>query len=87
MTWLAKTPLAIVNAHAAMLDRLKAEEALLASTVTAVGTRTLKRQQVRAHLTRWERIARARRRAAQPATPAALQGLGIGQRTVRRRDG
>jgi len=88
MTWLTRTPLVVVNAHAAMLDRLMAEEALLGSTITAVGTRTLKREKSRAHLLRWERMARPRQqRASRPATPTTLQALGIGQRAARRNDG
>ena len=79
MTWLAKTPLAVVRAHVAMLERLTAEEALLGTNVAAVG-RALDLEEgewVRRQMAQWTRAAGVAR-PAKAATPADLSAIGIG---------
>ena len=84
MTWLTRTPLAVVQAYVEMLDGLHAEEAMNASTAVAVGTGSLKKGQGRSQWSRWERAARGPARVARAASPANTRAMGIGYREVKR---
>lgn len=87
MAWLTETPSAVVNAHLAMLDRLRAEEAMEASVVASMpanlaGTKR-GRESLRSTWNRWRATTRTRARAPK-ATPADLARSGIGVRLVPR---
>jgi len=79
MAWLTETPIGVVRAHLAMLDRLDSEEALTASAAAMVGRNSLlKRDAVRRIVRDWEKRSRpAHERRARKATPADLAALGI----------
>lgn len=80
MGWLRDTPIAVVKAHAAMLGRLQASEALLAVQAVALGTqRKLKPSSLTAIIERLKRAADGgQRQRAVPVTPWGLAALGIG---------
>ena len=87
MTWLAKTPHVVVQAHLEMLNRLKAEEAMGTATATAMGSRGLKpggwmTRQWRA----WRDAATSGVRAVK-ASATDLRGIGVGVRVVRKKNG
>lgn len=88
MAWLTRVPVAVVRSCSAMIDRLRAEEALLGASVAAVGSGTRKRSDARAQLARWEREARPEpvRRLApgKSPSPETLRAMGITMRTVPR---
>jgi hypothetical protein len=73
-------PFAILRACADELPRLQAEEALLATQVTALGSGTMKERDQRAALARLQRAAGggvASRRQTPAATPNVLAAMGI----------
>lgn len=85
MHWLSKTPSALVAAHAEMLGRLEAEEAMGAATTVAVGGALKKGSWIGRQWSKWGRdAAGARRERAMRATPADLAAAGIGMRVARR---
>jgi hypothetical protein len=67
MTWLARTPLAVVRACLDMLPRLEAEESILAVNRTAVGSGTARRDRAQQVTRSWERAASTGR--TRPAIP------------------
>jgi hypothetical protein len=85
MHWLTRVPLAVVRAYLPLLPRLQAEESLLASQRTAVGSGSLKREQARAVTGGWSRLVDAGVTPARPASRHELGGSGIGYREVPRR--
>ncbi len=85
MTWLARTPIAVVQAHAAMVDPLLAEDSMSATTAALIGSGRMSRERARAQLARWKRLSSAGAGAPPPATPGALRAAGIGRKKVKRR--
>ncbi len=82
MQWL-HTPACVVSAHLRMIPVLEAEGAMLAATVTAVGTSAEAGPWVGGQWQEWQR--QAGRRAPRPAaTPAALAAVGVGVRVVQK---
>jgi len=71
-----------VLAHMAMLDRLTAEEAMLAADTHSVGK--ARRVDAVATFRKWRRTANLSRQKAAPAAPAQLGGMGIGLKVVPR---
>lgn len=88
MTWLAETPVAVLNACLAEIPRLRATEALEQASVVAVGSGSLKKDASQATLRAWRHLAGLDRRPASTSTRQArpnLAGLGLGLRKVPRR--
>ena len=77
MSWLRDTPLAVVAAHAQMIDRLQAEEAMQGTTQVAIGHRMKPGGWMGQQWSRWKRVASAHSRASK-ALPADLGAVGIG---------
>ncbi len=81
MTWLAKTPTAVVRAHVLMLPRLRAGERLDRATIHWGDP-----EERRDHASRWEREAAGDRVSARPGVSLEslsrgdLAGMGIGER-------
>ena len=59
MTWLAQTPMCVVNAHLAMLGRLTAEERLAAAAASGAG-KFMKPGPVRRQIAAWDASAHSR---------------------------
>lgn len=74
--WLMETPMALLRACAQMLPRLQAEESLLGSTVTAVGSGTAGRE-ARSVTQAWQRTAGSLRRSMRKPSLHDLASLGI----------
>jgi hypothetical protein len=81
-----ETPLAIVRASSRMLPRLEAEESLLATQRTAVGTGSLSKDDRQAVVRRWARqVDIPATQAVRTKDPGALAAMGIGLRQARRK--
>jgi hypothetical protein len=90
LAWLRETPMGVIRAHVEMMPRLTAEEALLVTQATALGSRSIKLRAstARTILLRWDRAARSRRRGASArATPGHLQAIGIACTVIERPGG
>jgi hypothetical protein len=86
MTWLEKTPQAIVMAHIRMLRRLEAEERNDRAEEAGWGHSVkFKREAVRRMQADWQRAARPVRGMSLPTSKEGLRAHGIGRREVRRR--
>jgi hypothetical protein len=81
MTWLTRTPLAIIKVCVAMMPRLQAEESLSAVERTAIGSGSLKTSDAHAITRRWARTASGREQI-ERLSPAGLQAIGIGYQIV-----
>lgn len=80
MTWLSKTPQAVVKCHVEMMERLSAEEALEGTAVAGVGRGLEPGEWGQRQLSRWQRAADRSQRNVTAATPAVLASMGIGLR-------
>lgn len=84
-------PTPLLNAYAAGLPRLAAEESLMAAQRIAVGTGSLKKGEGRRIAEGWQRMADHHRPLVKPADEAMyraqMAGLGIGVRKVKKADG
>lgn len=88
MAWLTQTPVAVVRAHIEMMDRLRAEEAMVAATAAAIGSGTRKRSVVQTQWNKWKNVAQqGQGRRAQPASTDALRFMGVGVRMLPTRAG
>jgi uncharacterized protein YmfQ (DUF2313 family) len=86
MTWLTKTPLAVVRAHQQMLGRLMAEEALHTLNVSAIAhTSNVDPDDRRDLVGRWERAAQGGRPRAAHVSAGDLREMGIGVRVKKGR--
>lgn len=85
MTWLARTPIAVVNAMVEMLPVLQAEESLSRCSETAVGSGTAGKD-AKKTINAWKKIAdRGGDKASRPkATPTMLGAVGVGYRVVKK---
>jgi hypothetical protein len=84
MTWLARTPTALVQACATMLTRLDAEEASQAANRVAMGSGTMSAESQRETARAWARASHAEP-VRERATAARLRQTGIGMRRVARK--
>jgi hypothetical protein len=82
MTWLSRTPIAVVRAMTQMKDRLEAEESLTTATRVSMGSGTMKSADAaRRQLRQWQRAAQPSRRPVK-ASPAVLAMIGVGIKRV-----
>jgi hypothetical protein len=82
MTWLKRTPQAVVRAHVEMVERLQAEEAQGLAEVCAVGRALEQGDWIPRLLSRWRRVIGGVQ-VAKGATPGDLSAMGIGFKEVR----
>jgi hypothetical protein len=78
--WRHEVPVEDINMCLRAIPRLRAEEAMLTSVQTAVGTGSLKKGAARATMARWAREAnggRRRPRVRRPVDPRELAAFGI----------
>lgn len=84
-------PTLLLNAYAANLPRLAAEESLIAAQRVAVGTGSLKKGEGRRIAEDWQRLTAHRRPVVRPKDEAMyraqIAGMGIGVRKVKKVDG
>jgi len=76
MRWLSETPQAVVQAHLAMLPRLRAREAINAVNQAAVAAGTLKPTDQKSMLRRWD--AQASGETAKPRVMTAIDLMSMG---------
>jgi hypothetical protein len=77
MTWLERTPVAVLDALVAMMPRLEGNEARTASTVVGVGHSYRPGSWAKRQLTDWNRTADGGRSARKAPPATDLAGIGI----------
>jgi hypothetical protein len=92
MTWLGKTPIAVIRACQRMMPRLEARDALRQVYRGAVAAGRVEKPTSDRLMDEWERAANPTPAARTPAkpvrrqvNPSGMRRLGIGVRTVKRR--